>query len=106
MFVQAVERAVQIRGDAPATICSGRVRTWRESADRSARLAAALVALGAAPADRIGILALNSDRYLEAMHATWWCTAVTVPMNTRWAVAEHIFSADDAGFRIPDRFRR
>lgn len=100
MFVQAVERAVQIRGDAPATIYSGRVQTWRESADRSARLAAALVALGAKPGDRIGILALNSDRYLEAMHATWWCTAVTVPMNTRWAVAEHIFSADDAGFRI------
>src|SRR3546814_2629271 len=43
---------------------------------------------------------LNSDHYLEAMHATWWLGAITVPMNTRWAIAEHLYSARDAGFSI------
>lgn len=100
MFVQAIERAAQIRGDEAATICDGRTRTWRESRDRTARLATALKALGAAAGDRIAILGVNSDFYLEAMHATWWLGAVTVPMNTRWAVAEHLYSATDAGFRI------
>src|SRR3546814_20462227 len=34
------------------------------------------------------------------MHATWWLGAITVPMNTRWAIAEHLYSARDAGFSI------
>src|SRR3546814_9561615 len=100
MFVQAILRAAQIRADEPATICENRVRRWRESADRTARLAAALSALGARDGDRIAILGVNSDHYLEAMHATWWLGGVTVPMNTRWAIAEHLYSARDAGFSI------
>src|SRR3546814_3466229 len=68
MFVQAILRAAQIRADEPATICENRVRRWRESADRTARLAAALSALGARDGDRIAILGVNSDHYLEAMH--------------------------------------
>ena len=100
MFVQAILRAAQLRGDEAATICDGRTRSWSESADRTARLAAALVGLGARAGDRIAILGLNSDYYLEAMHATWWLGAITVPMNTRWAIAEHLYSARDAGFSI------
>src|SRR3546814_3492466 len=90
MFVQAILRAAQLRGDEAATICDGRTRSWSESADRTARLAAALVGLGARAGDRVAILGLNSDHYLEAMHATWWLGAITVPMNTRWAIAEHL----------------
>src|SRR3546814_9897459 len=75
MFVQAILRAAQLRGDEAATICDGRTRSWSESADRTARLAAALVGLGARAGDRIAILGLNSDHYLEAMHATWWLGA-------------------------------
>src|SRR3546814_20347075 len=101
MFVQAILRAAQLRGDEAATICDGRTRSWSESADRTARLAAALVALGARAGDRIAILGLNSDPYLEAMHATWWLDAITVPMNTTWAIAEHLFTARDPGFSIP-----
>lgn len=100
MFVQAILRAAQTRGAAVATICGERRRTWAQSAERTARLASALRSLGCRTGDRIGILGLNSDRYLEAMHATWWIGAVTVPMNTRWAVAEHVYSADDAGFHV------
>lgn len=100
MFVQAILRAAQIRGDEAATICEDRVRNWTQSTDRTARLAGALAGLGAGRGDRIAILGVNSDHYLEAMHATWWLGGVTVPMNTRWALAEHLYSARDAGFEI------
>src|SRR3546814_14082911 len=82
MFVQAILRAAQIRADEPATICENRVRRWRDSAARTARLAAALSALGARDGDRIAILCVNPDHYLEAMPATWWLGWVTVPTNT------------------------
>src|SRR3546814_14832366 len=98
MFVQAILRAAQIRADEPATICENRVRRWRESADRTARLAAALSALGARDGDRIAILGVNSDHYLEAIHAHWWLGGVTVPINTRRELAEHLHSPRDARF--------
>lgn len=100
MFVEAIKRSVQIRPDALATICGGRACTWAESMDRTARLAQALRSVGVRENDRIGILSLNSDRYLEAIHAVWWCGAVIVPMNTRWSVAEHLYSVDDADIQI------
>src|SRR3546814_13058910 len=100
MFVQAILRAAQLRGDEAATICDGRTRSWSESADRTARLAAALVGLGARAGDRIAILGLNSDHYLEAMHATWWLGAITVPMITGLAIANNLSRARDAGFSL------
>src|SRR3546814_12279330 len=53
MFVQAILRAAQFRGDEAATICDGLTRSWSESADRPARLAAALAGLGARAGDRV-----------------------------------------------------
>src|SRR3546814_15984581 len=75
-----------------------RISDW--SSDVCSSDLAALVGLGARAGDRVAILGLNSDHYLEAMHATWWLGGVTVPMNTRWAIAEHLYSARDAGFSI------
>lgn len=96
MFTGALQRACQVRGGGIATIFAGRQRTWQESTERTARLAAGLRTVGVGVDDRIGILGLNSDRYLEAMHATWWCGAITVPMNIRWALVEHVYSVNDA----------
>ena len=93
-------RCLWVAGDETATICGERVRSWSASVDRTARLAGALAGLGMGRGDRIAILGVNSDHYLEAMHATWWIGGVTVPMNTRWALAEHLYSARDAGFEI------
>jgi long-chain acyl-CoA synthetase len=45
------------------TIFGERRRTFREAADRVARLAAALRRVGVRPGDRVAMLALNSDRY-------------------------------------------
>lgn len=83
-----------------ATQCAGRTHTWAQFADRVARLAGALRQLGLAPGDRVGLLALNSDRYLEALYATPWAGGVVVPVNTRWAAAEVEYALRDAGVRL------
>ena len=100
MIIESVRRAARTDGGREATICGDVTRTWTEVEDRVARLAQALLTLGAKSGDRIGILAQNSDRYLEAIFATWWIGAITVPMNNRWSVEEHIYSVDDADIRI------
>jgi long-chain acyl-CoA synthetase len=71
--------------------------TWKAAAERTARLAGALTFHDLARGSRIGILGLNSALYLEALHGIWWAGAVAVPMNWRFALAEHVFTIDDAG---------
>ena len=64
---------------------------------RAVALAAAVSALGYKPGDRIGILALNSDRYLEYFFAMAWGGFVFVPINTRLAPPEVVFWLTDSG---------
>ncbi len=84
-----LRRVLQLAPGGLATACGDRRRTWREVGDRVARLAAGLGALGAAPGERVAILALNSDRYLEVYLATAWAGAAIVPLNIRWSLAEN-----------------
>lgn len=96
-LTQALHRAIALTPGKTATICGARERTWQEFGGRVARLAGALKSLGVERGDRIAILSMNSDRYLETCFAVWWADAVIVPMNTRWSVAEHVYSIEDAG---------
>ncbi len=66
-----------------------RERTWTELRDRVARLGAALKDLGIARGDRVAILSLNQDRYIELYLAIAWAAAVVVPLNIRWSAAEN-----------------
>jgi long-chain acyl-CoA synthetase len=50
--------------------------------------------------DRVALLALNSDRYLEYMLGVWWGGGALNPVNTRWNAAEVAFSLDDCDTRI------
>ena len=84
-----LRRVLQINPDGLATVFGKRRRTWREIGDRVARLASALCALGAKPGDRVAVLSLNSDRYLELYLAVAWAGAVIVPLNIRWSVVEN-----------------
>lgn len=95
-LTQGLHRAVQINGTGIATSFGSRRRTWHEFADRVARLAGALRALGVGPGDRVSMLALNSDRFVEHYYALFWLGAVAVPVNTRWSLAEILYSLDDA----------
>ena len=97
MLLAAVRTHARFRGDASATIESGRVLNWRDLTDRVSRIASGLTDRGVAAGDRVGILGLNSGRYLEAELATWWLGAVVVPLNTRSAVEEHGYALTDSG---------
>jgi long-chain acyl-CoA synthetase len=95
-LTQALKRAALIRASSTATVCSDRRRTWREVASRVERLASALCALGMGAGDRLAVLSLNSDRYLELFFAAPWGGGLIVPMNTRWALPEMIHALNDS----------
>ncbi|MFK0087316.1 long-chain fatty acid--CoA ligase [Pseudomonas sp. NPDC090755] len=94
-LTQSLQRSLQQAPDHTATIFNERRRTFREFADRVARLAGALQRVGMASGDRVGMLALNSDRYLEYFMGVWWGGGVLNPVNVRWSVAEIVYSLDD-----------
>src|SRR5450755_740346 len=94
---QFVRRAVQTGADKIATVLGERRRTWTEFDDRIKRLAGGLHGLGLRPGDRVGILALNSDRYLECLFGLSLGGFVFVPINTRLAPPEIVFWLVDSG---------
>ncbi|MBV8619423.1 MAG: long-chain-fatty-acid--CoA ligase [Curvibacter sp.] len=99
-LTQSLHRAVQLHPDRVASRFGHRTQTFREMAQRVARLAGALQRLGLQPGDRVGMLALNSDRYLEYLMAVPWAGGVLNPCNVRWSVAENRYALEDSGTRI------
>ncbi|MSP00937.1 MAG: long-chain-fatty-acid--CoA ligase [Acetobacteraceae bacterium] len=96
-IAQFVRRAVQTGANKPATVFGDRTRTWRDFDGRMRRLASAMHGLGFKPGERIGILALNSDRYLESLFGLSHGGFVFVPINTRLAPPEIVFWLTDSG---------
>src|SRR5882672_6709937 len=99
-LTQSLHRMLQQQPDRTATVFRGRRRTYREFTERAARLAGALRGIGMAAGDRVAMLALNSDRYLEYMMGVWWGGGVLNPVNIRWSVPEIVYSLDDCDTRI------
>jgi long-chain acyl-CoA synthetase len=99
-LTQGLHRAVQSHSRRTATICGSRQHSYTEYAERVARLASALQTLGMARGDRVGMLALNSDRYIEFFYGTWWGGGAVNPVNIRWSPAEIAYSLDDCNTRI------
>ncbi len=62
--------------------------TWRELRDRADRLAAALLALGFAKGDRIGIWSPNRSEWVLAQYATARIGIVLVNINPAYRLAE------------------
>ena len=96
-ITQGLRRALQINAGGVATIFGDRRHDYRTFAARTAKLAGALCDLGISAGDRVAILALNSDRYLEYFFACWTIGAVVVPLNIRWAAEELIMALQDSG---------
>ena len=88
LLIQGLNRAVTINAGGLATVFRERRFTWGEVAWRVAGIAGGLARLGVGPGDRVAILALNSDRYWEAMYAIPGMGATMVPLNTRLAPPE------------------
>src|SRR3546814_1903933 len=82
-LTQGLHRALQHHPDRLATIDGDRTRTYERSAQRIAKLASALRQLAVKRGDRVGMLALNSDRYHEYLLAVPWADAVLNPINIR-----------------------
>ncbi|NWL81139.1 fatty-acid--CoA ligase [Pseudomonas taiwanensis] len=96
-ITQGLHRHVQQRPDAVAIRELGRSLTFSQLADRVARLAGALKQLGLASGDCIAMLSRNSQRYIEYSLGVPWADGVLNPVNTRWSVAEIVYSLDDSG---------
>ncbi|WP_193452462.1 long-chain-fatty-acid--CoA ligase [Pseudomonas nitroreducens] len=99
-LTQGLQRSLQQTPDKIVTVFGARRRTFREFGERVARLAGALQQLGMVADDRVSMLALNSDRYLEYIQGTWWGGGVLNPINIRWAVPEVVYSLDDCNTRF------
>lgn len=95
-LTQCLHRAAQVNPRGTATIYARRARSWADTFDRVARSAAGLRQLGVAEDTRVGLLALNSDRYLEAYFAIPWAGGVMLPLNTRLAAADLEYMLNDA----------
>ena len=94
-LTQSLHRVLQQRSLQQATVFGSRRQTWAEVGARVARFAGVLRGLGLSPGDRIGMMALNSDRYLEYYFGAWWAGCVVNPVNVRWSAAEVAYSLDD-----------
>lgn len=97
---QTLRRAVQLNGNGTATVFAGRRQTWREFENRIARLANGLLDLDVGASDRIAILALNSDRYLEYFYAVPWAGAAVNPVNIRLSPPEIAYTLNDSGSKV------
>jgi acyl-CoA synthetase (AMP-forming)/AMP-acid ligase II len=95
-----LRRAAQVNPHGAATIFMDRQQSWSEMLLRVSKLAGALQKLGMKPGDRVALLSLNSDRYVEYYFATVWGGGAMMPMNIRWSPAECAYALNDAGAEI------
>lgn len=93
-------RCARLKPAGIATLCGERQWTWQESQNRVARFAAGLNSLGLDDGERVALLGLNSDRYLESFFSIAWAGLTMVPLNIRWAIPENIYALDDSGARV------
>lgn len=81
--VSFVERSAEVFGDLPAVIHGERRYTWAQTRERSARLAAALRALGVGRGSTVSVMLPNTPEMVEAHYAVPALNAVLNTLNTR-----------------------
>ncbi len=81
--VSFVERSAEVFADLPAVVHGARRYTWAQTRDRSARLAAALRALGVGRGDTVSVMLPNTPEMVEAHYAVPALNAVLNTLNTR-----------------------
>jgi long-chain acyl-CoA synthetase len=99
-FDLPLSRALATAAGSCAVVCQDNRRTYAELGSRCRRLAGALRAQGLVPGDRVGVIGLNSDRYLELYLGVPAAGFVLVPVNSRLAPAEMRAILADAGVSI------
>jgi len=81
--VSFVERSAEVFGDLPAVVHGARRYSWAQTRDRSARLAAALHALGVTRGSTVSVMLPNTPEMVEAHYAVPALNAVLNTLNTR-----------------------
>ncbi len=81
--VSFVERSAEVFGDLTAVVHGARRYTWAQVRDRSARLAAALRALGVGRGSTVSVMLPNTPEMVEAHYAVPALNAVLNTLNTR-----------------------
>lgn len=81
--VSFVERSAEVFGDLPAVVHGRRRYTWAQVRERSARLAAALRAMGVARGSTVSTMLPNTPEMVEAHYAVPALNAVLNTLNTR-----------------------
>ncbi len=81
--VSFVGRSAEVYGDLPAVVHGKRRYSWRETHERSARLAAALHALGVRRGTTVSAMLGNTPEMIEAHYAVPALDAVIHTLNTR-----------------------
>jgi long-chain acyl-CoA synthetase len=99
-FAAPLDRAQQTAGGACAVVSGERRLSYAELGSRCRRLAGALRRLGLAPGDRVGVIGLNSHRYLELYLGVPAAGFVLAPVNSRLAPAEMRAILEDAGVSV------
>ena len=94
-----VQRAEVLFGGDEAVVCGPERRSYAELATRIRRVAGLLESI-TDDGDRVALLALNSDRYLELFVGVPCARRVIVPHNTRWAEPELLYATQDAGAKV------
>ena len=99
-FALPLDRALATAAGNCAVVCQDSRRTYAELGSRCRRLAGGLRALGLVRGDRVGVIGLNSDRYLELYLGVPAAGFVLVPVNSRLAPAEMRAILADAGVSV------
>jgi fatty-acyl-CoA synthase len=81
--VSFVERSAEVFADLPAVVHGARRYSWAQCRERSARLAAALRALGVGRGDTVSTMLPNTPEMVEAHYAVPALGAVLNTLNTR-----------------------
>jgi len=94
MIFESIAQAID--PDQPATIHGDRITSWREFDARTNAIAAATIAAGAQPGDRIAHLMRNSPAYLETTIAGFKARLVHVNVNYRYTGEELFYILDNS----------
>lgn len=99
-LTQPLHKARRERARETAVVCGATRLDFTQFTDRVARLGGALRDAGMGPGDRVGMMSLNSHRFVEFFFGTWWGGGVINPVNIRWNPKEVAYSLDDCDTRI------
>ena len=81
--VSFVERTAEVYGDLPAIVHGARRYLWRETRERTARVAAALRARGIARGTTVSVMLTNTPEMVEVHYAVPALNAVLNTLNVR-----------------------